>query len=106
MAEKDWMEVRVLRAPPPSNGPDKDYVRVHSCADPLDDTVTLTTIERIVDREGKAKRKLVKPLLVRQRLPLDVALDLATSYAERKHIPVVYDDTVPANESGAEDTSS
>ena len=95
------MEVRVLKAPPSSACEDKDYVRVHTCADPLDDTVTLTTIERIIERDDEHRRTRVKPLVVRQPLPADVALDLATSYAERKNIPVVYADSIGTEQLGA-----
>jgi hypothetical protein len=87
------MEVRVLKAPPSSSCQDKDYVRVQTCSDPLDDTVTLTTIERIINRDDQARRARVKPLVVRRPLAAGVALRLATSYAERKNIPIVYADT-------------
>jgi hypothetical protein len=82
------MEVRVLTAPP-SPGSEQDYICVHTDADPLDDTVVLATIERVTDRtKGKVKR--VKTLLARQRMSPDAALDLATSYAEWKQVPVIY----------------
>ena len=90
------MDVRVLQAPPSSGCPEKDYIRVHTCSDPADDTVTLATIERIVDKtrlEGASAPKRVKALLVRQPMSVDAALGLATRYAERKHIPVVYTDS-------------
>jgi hypothetical protein len=65
---------------------------VHTDADPLDDTVVLATIERVTDRtKGRVKR--VKTLVARQRMPADAALDLATSYAEWKKVPVVYADS-------------
>jgi hypothetical protein len=91
------MDVRVVCAPPTSSCGEKDYVRVHTCADPSDDTVTLATIERVVDKakEGARIAKRVKTLIVRQRMSQDAALVLATSYAERKHIPVVFADAVP-----------
>jgi len=87
------MEVRVLTAPPSAMRSEEDYVRVHTCADPLDDTVTLATIERITDCASSRKPQRVKPLVVRQPLPLEVAVGLATRYAERKNIRVVYADT-------------
>lgn len=88
------MDVRVLNALPSSSCPDKDYVLVHTCADPDDDTVTLATIERVIDKTkaGTSAAKRVKTLLERQPMSVDAALILATSYAERKHIPVVYSD--------------
>ena len=88
------MEVRVLAALPSSGYPEQDYIRVHTDADPLDDTVVLATIERVTDR-SKGKVKRVKTLLARQRMPADAALDLATSYAEWKQVPVVYTDSWP-----------
>jgi hypothetical protein len=82
------MEVRVLTAPP-SSASEQDYIYVHADTDPLDDTVVLATIERVTDRtKGKVKR--VKTLLARQRMSVDAAIDLATSYAEWKQVPVVY----------------
>jgi hypothetical protein len=92
------MEVRVVKALPSASCPESDYVCVHTCSDPGDDTVTLATIERIVDKtivvddQPTALTKRVKTLIMRQPMPPDVALDLATSYAERKKIPVVYAD--------------
>jgi hypothetical protein len=84
------MEVRVLTAPP-SSASEQDYIYVHTDTDPLDDTVVLATIERVTDRtKGKVKR--VKTLVTRQRMSADAAIDLATSYAEWKQVPVVYAD--------------
>jgi hypothetical protein len=92
------MDVRVLDALPSSNCAEKDYVCVHTYADPFDDTVTLATIERVIDKtkEGMIAAKRVKTLLERQPMSVDAALVLATSYAERKHIPVVYSDAESA----------
>ena len=88
------MEVRVLTAPRSSGDPEQDYICVHTDADPLDDTVVLATIERVTDRtKGRVKR--VKTLLARVRMSVDAALDLATSYAEWKQVPVVYADSLP-----------
>jgi hypothetical protein len=88
------MEVRVICALPSSNCQEQDYLRVHTCAEPGDDTVTLATIERVVDKvDAKNKEKIskrVKTLIMRQRMSQDQALVLATSYAERKQIEVVY----------------
>src|SRR5687768_14652238 len=87
-------EVRVLAAPPSSGYPDQDYICVHTDTDPLDDTVVLATIERVTDRT-KGRMKRVRTLLARQRMSADAALDLATSYAEWKQVPVVYTDSWP-----------
>jgi len=90
------MDVRVVCALPPMSYPEQDYVRVHTCTDPLDDTVTLATIERNVDKtkvtHDAPARKRIKALIVRQPMSQDEALGLATRYAERKGIPVVYAD--------------
>jgi hypothetical protein len=88
------MEVRVLNAPPSSSHPEKDYVCVHTYADPNDDTVTLATIERVTDKaaDDSATRRRVKTLVGRKPMSVDRAIELATSYAERKQIPVVYAD--------------
>jgi hypothetical protein len=58
---------------------------------PDDDTMTLATIERVVAKphEGSWARR-VKTLVVRARMSADQALGLATRYAERKKIAVVY----------------
>jgi len=86
------MDVRVLTAPP-APGSEQDYICVHTDADPFDDTVVLATIERVTDRT-KGKMKRVKTLIARQRMSPDAALDLATSYAEWKQVPVVYAETL------------
>jgi hypothetical protein len=86
------MEVRVLSALPSGVCPEKDYLRVHTCSDPEDDTVTLATIERITDKtvESASTPSRVRTLVERQPMSPDAAIELATSYAERKQIPVVY----------------
>ena len=92
------MEVRVLMAPPSSGCPEHDYIRVHTDADPLDDTAVLATIERVTDKTkvGATHVKRVKALVTRLRMSAGAALDLATSYAEWKQVPVVYaDSSVP-----------
>jgi len=72
-----------------------DYVRVSTCSDPLDDTVTLATIQRFVVklRNDAAEARLhVKTLVLKQPMSADEALGFATRYAERKNIPVVLTD--------------
>ena len=94
------MQVRVLYTLTASERPETDYVRVHTCAAPDDDTVTLATIERIVENakvppaEGQptSSHVKVKTLIVRKPMSEHEALDLATSYAERKQISIVYAD--------------
>ena len=90
------MDVRVMSALPSSSCPENDYVRVQTYAVPGDDTVTLATIERITDRlKDGAPTKRIKTLVVRQPMSRGEALGLATSYAERKHIPVIYAESQP-----------
>jgi hypothetical protein len=89
------MEVRIVCPLPSSNCPEGDYVRVQTCAAPDDDTMTIATIERIVAKtrepaDGGSWAKRVKTLVLRARMSADQALGLATRYAERKQIPVVY----------------
>ena len=93
------MEVRVLSAPPAVGCPEKDYIRVHTCSDPEDDTVTLATIERVTDKttDSASTTTRVRTLILRQPMSADAALELATSYAERKQIPVVYADPMAEN---------
>jgi hypothetical protein len=92
------MDVRVICALPPWNRPENDYVRVRTCAVPHDDTIVLTTIERVVDKDGgePAERspltQRVKTLITGRPMTPSAALVLATSYAERKQIAVVYAD--------------
>jgi hypothetical protein len=78
--------------------PETDYVRVHTYSDPMDDTITLATIERVVEKANAAATrepnatKRVKTLVTAAPMSPTDALVLATSYAERKKIPVVYAD--------------
>ena len=72
-----------------------DYVRVSTENDPDDDTVTLATIQRFVDKqhvEDAKPPRIVKTLVLKQPMSTAEALGLATRYAERKNIPVVYTD--------------
>lgn len=89
------MEVRVLNALPATGGPGKDYLRVHTCSDPENDTVTLATIERVTDKTVAATRMTTRVRTLVERRPMSpgAALKFATSYAERKQILVVYADS-------------
>jgi hypothetical protein len=81
-------------APPSSVCPEQDYIRVHTDTDPLDDTAVLATIERVTDKtKAGATQKHVKPLVTRLRMTVSAALELATSYAHWKRVPVVYADS-------------
>jgi hypothetical protein len=87
------MTVKVVAEGESGENPGRDYVRVSTCHDPFDDTVTLATIERYVERERNedpSKRVHVKTLVLKQPMSTDEALGLATCYAARKNIPVVY----------------
>ena len=86
--------MKVLNVQPSPGSTEPDYLRVHTEPEPLDDTVVLATIERVTDRTkgGNSVAKRVRTLLTRQRMSADAALVLATSYAERKQVPVVYAD--------------
>lgn len=88
------MGVRVVHKDQPATGGDRDYVRVSTSADPNDDTVTLATIQRVIEGVGAEdaaeRRQHIKTLIMEKPMPRDVALGLATCYARRKGIPVVY----------------
>jgi hypothetical protein len=92
------MEVRVLNAVSNAGRFEKDYLRVHTCSDPENDTVTLATIERVTDKTVAVRSATirVRTLIERQPMSTRAALELATSYAERKQIRVVYAHAVTA----------
>ena len=87
------MEVRVVCQESAQQAcPATDFVRVSTCSDPNDDTVTLATIQRVVEKNDAKKighRWHVKTLIMEQPMSADEALGFATRYAARKHIPVV-----------------
>ncbi|HEX6996844.1 MAG TPA: hypothetical protein VF322_01795 [Gammaproteobacteria bacterium] len=89
------MEVRVIREHCAEARAERDYLRVQTFTDPEDDTVTLATIERVVQRTKREPNRaepvrLVRPLVVKRPMSEEEALVLARSYAEHKNIPVVY----------------
>lgn len=88
------MTVKIVAESHSDGQPGSDYVRVSTCSDPLDDTVTLATIQRFVERQRQddAKPVHVKTLVMKQPMSSNEALGLATCYAARKNIPVVYTD--------------
>ena len=88
------MAVKIVAQEESRELPDRDYVRVSTCSDPLDDTVTLATIQRFVEKQrlDGARGVHVKTLVMRKPMSSDEALGFATCYAERKNIPVVYTD--------------
>ena len=90
------MAVKVVAKQAESETRGEDFVRVRAAPDPQDDTVTLATIERVVERCGDPEEDsnepawFVKTLVLEQPMSLDAALGFATLYAERKGIAVVY----------------
>lgn len=68
-----------------------DFVRVRTYSAPEDDTVTLATIQRFVEKTNGEAWK-IRTLVEEQPMTPDQALGLATCYAERKNIPVVVRD--------------
>ena len=88
------MTVRVVHRDVAQTCQEHDFVRVSTCSDPSDDTVTLATIQRIVDRpEGTADaepKRHVKTLVFERPMSIDAAIGFAECYAERKKIPVIY----------------
>lgn len=86
------MEVRVIDERSSAQCSEADYVRVQTWCDPEQDTVTLATIERVVHKarvQPSGATQRVKTLVQKQPMSPDVALGLATRYAERKQIPLV-----------------
>ncbi|MDX1563093.1 MAG: hypothetical protein R3305_09210 [Gammaproteobacteria bacterium] len=90
------MNVKIVPESRESGCTESDYLRVSTCHSPLDDTVTLATIQRFVERQRPADvegpKVRVKTLVSSAPMTRDQALGLATCYAERKQIPVVYTD--------------
>jgi hypothetical protein len=71
-----------------------EYLAVHTHHDPKDDTVTLATIQLVVERTVRRRASdtnwHVKNLIVDHPMSLDAALGFATCYAEHKNVPVIY----------------
>jgi hypothetical protein len=74
-----------------------EYVSVRVQPDPHDETMTLATIERFVEKRVVRRPDdspwHVKTIVCDQPMSPDAAIGFATCYAERKQIPVVYADT-------------
>jgi hypothetical protein len=88
------MRVKIADMGQLKSAADGEYVAVRTCRDPLDETVTLATIQRVVE---KTVRKAptdpqwhIKTLVLAKPMTADAAIGFATLYAQRKHIPVVY----------------
>ncbi len=91
------MSVRVVSGGRSSDAtPEKDYVHVQLQTSPDDDTVTLATIQRYVDRgpdvDASGPTWRVRTLVAAQPMTRAEAMGFATRYAEQKHIPLVVTD--------------
>ena len=87
------MSVRLLSEAQKQAQRESDFVRVRTQADPNDATITLATIERVVEKTRVRKVNEpawhVRTLVLETPMSPDTAVGLATRYAERKNIPVV-----------------
>jgi hypothetical protein len=90
------MGVEVFPMDPDKVSETGEYLAVSTCHDPSDDTVTLATIRRVVERtvvrHPTQSQWHIKTLVNGQPMTLDAALGFATRYAEFKNIPVIYTD--------------
>ena len=89
------MSVRIVEEHSAVEHQESDYLRVSTCSDPVDDTVTLATIQRFIEKapaDKLAPARVVKTIVLLKPMSSDQALGFATCYAERKNIPVVYTD--------------
>ena len=91
------MGIQVVKDEQRIPGNTNEYVSVRVQPDPSDHTVTLVTIERIVEKRvvkdpGDSPWH-VRTLVCDQPMSPDAAIGFATCYAERKQIPVVYANT-------------
>ena len=90
------MAVKIVAENCEQDAADEDFVRVRAHPDPSNNTVTLATIQRVVERCGEDAEDTsgtqwhIKTLVLDQPMSLDAAVGLAARYAERKGIPVVY----------------
>jgi hypothetical protein len=87
------MTVQVVKDAASSAAASIDFVRVETYTAPDDDTVTLATIERIVDKNaGRVPCEpawRIKRLVHERPMSAEQAVGFARLYAERKGIPVV-----------------
>lgn len=90
------MEVRIVQEEPNPEHVDADFIRISTSSDPDDDTVTLATIQRVIDKsKGRPAAQAVwnvKTLVMKQPMSIDAAVGFATRYAQRKNIGVIYTD--------------
>jgi hypothetical protein len=92
------MTVRIVHLEDAPPSAEHDFVRVSTCPDPNDDTVTLATIQRVVDKTDEEipaaePKRYVKTLVLEHPMSVDAAIGFAACYAERKKIPVIYAET-------------
>lgn len=88
------MGIQVVKDEGSIPGHTNEYVSVRLQADPSDHTVTLVTIERIVEKrvvkDPADSPWHIRTIVCDQPMSADAAIGFATCYAERKQIPVVY----------------
>lgn len=91
------MGIQVVRHDGRIPGNTHEYVSVRVQPDPHDQTVTLATIERFVERRVIRRPDdspwYVRTIVCDQPMSPDAAIGFATCYAARKQITVVYADT-------------
>ena len=91
------MNVKVLELETAQSDETGEYVAVRTSRDPMDQTITLATIERVITKTVRKEPTdppwHVKTLVLAKPMSTDAAIGLATLYAERKHIPVIYTDS-------------
>jgi len=87
------MIVRIIQEESPRNDDEGEYLHVRTFAAPDDDTVTLATIERLIDKnyglEQAEPAWRVKTLVLEKPMTADEAVGFATCYAERKGIGTI-----------------
>jgi hypothetical protein len=87
------MAVRIIQEERPHRDSEGDYLHVRTFAAPDDDTVTLATIERVVDKNfgrGRAGPAWhVRTIVLEKPMSPAEAVGFATCYAQRKGISVI-----------------
>lgn len=87
------MTVRIVHDALSRHDSEGEYLQVRTFAAPDDDTVTLATIERIVDKnyglEESEPNWRVKTIVLEKPMSDEQAVGFATRYAERKGISTI-----------------
>jgi hypothetical protein len=88
------MAVRIITEEVTRHEGEAEYLRVQTFSAPDDDTVTLATIQRVVDKNSGLEQAeplwRVKTIVLAKPMSEDQAVGFAARYAERKGISVVY----------------